>query len=471
MIAESLMTHTLNEYHVIKDPVHGTMQFTTAEDNWVKPFIDSPNFQRLRHIKQLGMGDYIFPGAVHTRFNHCLGCCHVASQIAHKIGLSEEERQLVIIACLLHDIGHGPFSHAFEDIFHQKMIRHEAWTPFFLADYRTPEFFTEYNHKNPRHNLTEEKFLRIEEMIMHKSPAKRVLADIVSSQLDADRLDYLLRDSHFCGVRYGEYDFRWMVHCMAIIESNGTERLGITYKGIGVVEHYLMARRLMTRNIYHSLKKLALEHSLIELLVSLSESLEEYASFAAIRDTRLGKFLLNANAFNQKIQGAKNIEALKQDFLVQNYSNYKELCDYDVFAVIKQLSEMNDNHPAAQIARRLQYRQMPNLVRLENIDTKQVQEILAEFKNTHKKTIQDWQIDLIKTPHQAYTVEEDPILVSTENGTVKPINELSMMINAISDKHEGTAFLYVDNTIAELDDVKKVIQKLAETAVKQASHA
>ena len=111
-----------NIFHVIKDPVHGTMQFTSTEDMWIKPFVDSQHFQRLRHIKQLGLGDFIFPGAVHTRFNHCLGCCYVGSQIAHKIGLADEERQLVMIACLLHDIGHGPFSHAFEGIFHDKLI-------------------------------------------------------------------------------------------------------------------------------------------------------------------------------------------------------------------------------------------------------------------------------------------------------------------------------------------------------------
>ncbi len=161
-----------------------------------------------------------------------------------------------MIACLLHDVGHGPFSHAFEGIFHDKMIRHEDWTPYFLSDYGTKEFFTHYNRSNPRYHLNEDKFRYIAEMIMHKPVAKPVLADIVSSQLDADRFDYLLRDSHFCGVRYGEYDFRWMLHCMTIVEYNDRERLGVTHKGIGVVEHYLMARRLMTRNIYHSQKKL-----------------------------------------------------------------------------------------------------------------------------------------------------------------------------------------------------------------------
>lgn len=448
--------------HVIKDPVHGTMQFTTTEDDWIKPFIDSPNFQRLRHVKQLGMGDFIFPGAVHTRFNHCLGCCYVASQIARKIGLAEEERQLVIIACLLHDIGHGPFSHAFEDIFHQKLIRHEAWTPFFLADYCKPEFFSTYNKRNPRHPLTEEKFLQIQDMIMHKSSKKRILSDIVSSQLDADRLDYLLRDSHFCGVTYGEFDFRWMLNCMAIINSKHGERLGITHKGVGVVEHYLMARRLMTRNIYHYQKKLALETFLIKLLVTLSESLDDYAPFAVLKNTRLGEFLLKANAFNQKIKSADNINILKQTFLEQNYSNYKELCDYDVFAIVKQLAATENNHAATQLAKRIQYRQMPKNIRLDYVDIKVAEQMLAEFKQANQHNIQDWQLTLIKTPHQSYTIEEDPILVMSEQGIVRPINEISLMINAISDKYENTAFLCVDSAILDDARVSRIIKKLTE---------
>ncbi len=448
-------------HHVIKDPVHGTMQFSSQEDSWIKPFIDSPLFQRLRHIKQLGMGDFIFPGAVHTRFNHCLGCSYVASQIAHKIGLPDEERQLVIIACLLHDVGHGPFSHAFEDIFHQKLIRHEAWTPFFLADYRQPEFFAKYNKRNPQHKLSEEKFFQIEEMIMHKASKKRVLADIVSSQLDSDRLDYLLRDSHFCGVTYGEFDFRWMLNCMAIVKSSQGERLGITHKGIGVVEHYLVARRLMTRNIYHYQKKLALEFFLIQLLVNLSESLEDYAPFATIKNTRLGKFLLQANAFNQNIAGGKNIETLKQDFLTQNYADYKELCDYDVFAVMKQLATTDSTHAAAQLAARLHYRQMPKIIRLDHANIKQAEDILADFKKQHHKDLQDWQVAIIKSPHQSYSIESDPILVVNEHGLVKPINEMSFMINAISDKNESTAFLCVDKLIFDDARVQSIIQKLS----------
>ncbi len=449
-----------NLYHVIKDPVHGTMQFTSTEDAWVKPFIDSPHFQRLRHIKQLGMGDFIFPGAVHSRFNHCLGCCYVASQIAQKIGLVDEERQLVMIACLLHDIGHGPFSHAFEGIFHDKLIRHEDWTPYFLADYGSKEFFQHYNRLNPRYHLTEDKFRTIAQMIMHKPATKSVLADIVSSQLDADRLDYLLRDSHFCGVRYGEFDFRWMLHCLAIVESKDGERLGITHKGIGVVEHYLMARRLMTRNIYHGQKKLALESLLVQLLANLAESLEYHAPYASIRQTRLGQFLMAANRFNVSVENAPNPSDYKADFIEQNYPNYKELCDYDVFSLIKQLSDLSDENPAAQIAKRLQHRIMPKILRLDYVDLKTVEAELREFKSKYQKEYKDWQIMLVQTPHQSYSGEDDPILVVNEQNEIKPIGDFSFMINAISDRLEHIAFLCVDHEIEDDAIVKKFLKQL-----------
>lgn len=452
---------TDNIYHVIKDPVHSTMQFTTLEDSWVKPFIDSPNFQRLRHIKQLGMGDFIFPGAVHTRFNHCLGCSYVASQIANKIGLAEEERQLVIIACLLHDIGHGPFSHTFEDLFHDKAIRHEDWTPFFLAEYRTDAFFAAYNKHNPRHHLTSEKFQLIEDMIMHRRTSKKVLADIVSSQLDADRLDYLLRDSHFCGVAYGEFDLSWMLHCMAIVHSSHGERLGITHKGIGVVEHYLVARRLMTRNIYHYQKKMALEFLLVQLLKSLSENLTN-PLYKEITNTRLGQFLLAAHNFNQ--QADKSATA-KTTFLQQNYPIYKELCDYDVFAVIKLLSDKNDNHPAIQIAKRLQNRLMPKVIRLDQTTTPIANELIAALKQDGKNKFHDWQVSVIETPHQSYKVDNDPILVVNEHDVVKPINEISLLINAISDKYEHTAFLCIDKAIIEDKAIQGIVGKLNNAVV------
>lgn len=445
-----------NLYHVIKDPVHGTMQFTVGDYDWIKPFIDTPNFQRLRHIKQMGLGDYIFPGAVHTRFNHSLGCCYVGSQIAHKIGLADEERQLVIIANLLHDIGHGPFSHAFEGIFH-KIIRHESWTPYFLEDYRTEAFFQHYNHVNPRHHFNEQKFQEVTDMIMHKPKYKNVMADIVSSQLDADRLDYLLRDNHFCGARYGEFDIRWMLHCMAIVDSGNGERLGITHKGVGVVEHYLMARRLMVRNIYQSQKKLASEMLLIQLFASLAKDLEDIPEFASIHGSGLGQFLIAANQYNQAIANTTNVEQLKQNFLRDNYTNYKELCDYDVFALIKQLAQSHVKHPAVQIASRLHTRTIPKIYRLDNADLSRIEAEVQDFKRAHRGDFQDWQITFVRTPHQAYNDSEDPILVVDENG-IRPISEWSYLIDTISNKMEHIDFLSIDKAISNDPRVESLMQ-------------
>jgi HD superfamily phosphohydrolase len=444
----------------MKDPVHDTIQFTDEEDRWIKPFIDSPHFQRLRHIKQMGLGDLIFPGAVHTRFNHCIGCCYVGSQIAKKIGLSNEDRQLVMIACLLHDIGHGPFSHAFEGIFDKSIIRHELWTRHFLAEYENDEFFERYNALNPRAHLNKEKFRIIADMIMHKPVKKHVLADIVSSQLDADRLDYLLRDSHFCGVRYGEFDIRWMLHCMTIVKSEEGDRLGITHKGIGVVEHYLMARRLMVRNIYQLQKKLAIEYMMVQLFASLSKSMENYPLFAPILGTRLGQFLVSANAYNAQVAASTDLEKLKQSFLTANFPNYKELCDYDVFTLIRQLAEMNDVHPAVQIAKRIQYRIMPKIVRLDYADLNSVQEELSQFKSQHLNEYQDWQLTLMQSPHRSYSGEDDPILVVNEQGTIKSIDQYSIMIDAISDRLEHAAFLFIDKSIVNEKPVSAFVKKL-----------
>ncbi len=454
------MNRETSACHVIKDPIHGTMQFTRMGYRWIKPFIDSAGFQRLRHIKQMGMSDYIFPGAVHTRFNHCLGCCYIASQIAYQLQLSDEERQWVMIAGLLHDIGHGPFSHAFEDLFHNRLIRHEAWTPFFLADYSSDAFLDHYNAQNPEHTLTPEKLQTLSDIIMHRAAGTRLLADIVSSQLDADRLDYLLRDSHFCGVTYGEFDIRWMLNSMTVINTPGGERLGVTHKGIGVVEHYLMARRLMTRNICHHPKKIALEYYLVQLLSRLAASLEDFDEFAEIRATLPGKFLLAANRFNQAARISNDHDTLVQQFLQQQYVAYRELCDYDIFAVIRQLASMTLDHDAVQLAKRIHHRRIPVIFTLEPTAVSFAATAITDLHQQRHIALRDWQVALIKLPHQSYSANADPILVTHDQGETKTLDETSLMIRALSDRAEHTTFLCIDSEIATKDYIQKITRAL-----------
>lgn len=124
---------------------------------------------------------------------------------------------------------------------------------------------------------------------------------------------------------------------------------------------------------------------------------------------------------------------------------------------------MPDNHTAAAIAKRVQHRQMPKVVRLDQLNIQKIAPIVTEFKQTHKNDIQDWQLNLIQTPHQSYKIEADPILVINERQVVKPINEMSLMISAMSDKSEHTAFLCIDKEIYNDPRVAKLIEHLTQS--------
>ena len=447
-------------YHVIKDPVHGVIRFSDLENRWIKPFINHKHLQRLRNIKQNGLADFIFPGAVYTRFNHILGCAFVGSQIANKIGLENSDKQLVVIACLLHDIGHGPFSHAFEGLFVHDCIHHEAWTPCFLEEFCQENFLQEYNEINPEYPLCLEKIKTIQQMIMHEYDENKLLSDIVSSQIDADRFDYLLRDSHFCGVKYGEFDLLWMLHCLTPVETNDGLRLGITHKGVGVVEHYLLARWLMIRNIYHNPKKHAVEHLLVKFMIQLAEHMPKAKFLQPYKETNLGKFLVAANIFNQNFQ-TKNpsVENIKQ-FLKNNFELYKSLCDFSVLSIIEDLSRLTIDHDIVKLAKNLIQRQMPVVIPLKLTEISNIQHLIDEFKLTHKDFISDWQLEIISTPQLCYAENNDAIWVKNKEGHLSRLSDISHVVSALSDRYEHACLLFMDKELSKT--------KIAQELLKQA---
>ena len=162
-------------------------------------------------------------------------------------------------------------------------------------------------------------------------------------------------------------------------------------------------------------------------------------------------------------------DTLKKQFIEENYENYKELCDYDVFALIKQLSQMCDSHPAVQIASRLQHRKMPKTVRLDYRSLHVAEAELEEFKRKHHNKYEDWQLRILKSPHQSYSGEDDPILVVNEQGDVNPISAYSIMIDAISNKLEHVAFLSVDKFIAEDKPVMDFMKHIQKTTLLQSA--
>ena len=202
--------------------------------------IDAAEFQRLRRIKQLGLGLYTYQGAEHSRFTHSLGALHLMTRILDRLAnpnLSTEDRAAARAAALLHDVGHGPFSHAMEKVLG---VHHEQMT---MLAVTSPDTELNATLKSFSAELPE----RIAAIIDGTfKPA--ALAQLVSSQLDVDRMDYLLRDSLMTGAKYGLYDLEWIINALQVDQA--ADRIYVTARGLHAVEEYLQARYYMFRQVY-----------------------------------------------------------------------------------------------------------------------------------------------------------------------------------------------------------------------------
>lgn len=228
---------------IYRDSVHNIIRLKTDSDEGklLVRLIDTSEFQRLRRIRQLGLAHFAYQAAEHSRFTHSLGALHLATRILTKLGakypISAENRIAVRVAALLHDIGHGAFSHVIEPIlgFH-----HEDFT---VEAVLSPETEVGRTLKDFSAGLPEDVAA-----IIRGNFRPQALAGLVSSQLDIDRMDYLLRDSLMTGAKYGIYDLEWIIKSLEIDEEN--DRLYVSARGLYAVEGYLQARYYMFRQVY-----------------------------------------------------------------------------------------------------------------------------------------------------------------------------------------------------------------------------
>jgi len=228
---------------IIRDPVHDViaLRLDRATDALLFRLINTGEFQRLRRIRQLGMASLAYPGADHSRYSHSLGVMETARKVIEHLRrsyyIAEEDACTCLATALLHDLGHGPFSHVFERI---SGADHETVTQRVILD---PD--SEVNRILSAHDPAMPQ--RVVDLM--RPPLKRTfLSDVISSQLDADRLDYLLRDNLMTGSQYGNYDLTWLIHALVVDEDSS--RLAVDRKGISAVEAYLQARYHMYRNVY-----------------------------------------------------------------------------------------------------------------------------------------------------------------------------------------------------------------------------
>ncbi len=228
---------------IYRDPVHNIIRLQTDSDEGelMMRLIDAAEFQRLRRIKQLGLGLYTYQGAEHSRFTHSLGAFHLMTRVLDRLGerytINAADRVAARAAALLHDVGHGSFSHVMEKVLN---FHHEHWTVQVILE-ESSEIGSLLRSHSPDlpHKVAS---------IIEGKFQPSALAQLVSSQLDVDRMDYLLRDSLMTGAKYGIYDLEWIINALAIDEA--ADRIYVEARGVYAVEEYLQARYYMFRQVY-----------------------------------------------------------------------------------------------------------------------------------------------------------------------------------------------------------------------------
>jgi HD superfamily phosphohydrolase len=273
---------------IYRDSVHNIINIDTSEPDGrlLVDLIDTPEFQRLRRVRQLGLAYFAYQSAEHSRFTHSLGASHLARRIldklANKYSIPDEDRTAVRVAALLHDVGHGAFSHVIESIlgFH-----HEQYTIDAVLSDETGIGRTLAEHSADIRGAVAS--------IIRGDFSNVALAQIVSSQLDADRMDYLLRDSLMTGAKYGIYDLEWIIKSIEIDEAAG--HLYVSAPGIYAVEDYLQARYYMFRQVYFH-RTLRAAEAVLGVLVR--RALDLYASGAAL-------WYRPDSAFEKVLQGTR----------------------------------------------------------------------------------------------------------------------------------------------------------------------
>lgn len=293
---------------ILRDPVHGLVSFEAEEEAIVPRLLEAAEVQRLRRIRQLGLTSFSFPGADHTRFSHAIGAAHVMSRLLTRLRrihdalpywqrVTTERARDALAAALLHDIGHGPFSHLFEEALPEGPS-HEDWSARILMD---PS--TDVHRILKEHDSTMVE--RVVDLIRGKHPLT-YLARAVSGTFDVDRCDYLLRDAYSTGVGYGAFDLDWLIRSFRFgVEPDASKAPPLAIdgaKGLPAIESFILARLFMFQQIYFHKASRASEWMLTRIIARLRDLLVEgvpvepvptaLAELATGGDANVGDYLL-----------------------------------------------------------------------------------------------------------------------------------------------------------------------------------
>lgn len=389
----------INQRKIVNDPVYG---FITVPGDFIFSLIEHPLFQRLRRISQLGLTSFVYPGALHTRFHHALGAMHLMMEAIETLRMkgsviTEQEAEATLIAILLHDIGHGPFSHSLEHSIVSGM-NHEDLSMLVMQ-----------RLNNQYHG----KLTTAIEIFCNNYP-KRFLHQLVSSQLDMDRLDYLKRDSFYTGVSEGVINTDRLIK-MLIVHN---DELMVEAKGIYSIEKFIVARRLMYWQVYYHKTVVSAENILINLLKRAKQlTLEGVILFA----TPSLSYFLNNN-FTKK-DFSDNPDLIDQFALLD---------DYDVFASVKVWANHQDP-VLSMLAKALVSRHLFRTeIRNSPVNEHEIRYLRIALSEEFKLKEEN-EIDLLYTmrsiTNNAYDPKKDKINIYNKDGSYIDISVSSDQLN------------------------------------------
>jgi len=433
------------------DPIYGLIPFDDNPlDRAAWELIQTPEFQRLRRIKQLGFSEYVFPGATHSRFAHSIGVFHNArrlSKLLERQKYSNPDRHFeTCIAALLHDVGHGPFSHTFERVQERigKKKKHELWTSEIILSL----------DRNITPELNSNTIKKIAVQVKNKDPSD-IFDSIVASQFDADRLDYLVRDRYMTGVGLGEFDIDWLLDAVRVgkVALEHNEKDGLTKvdglylseKSIRAAEGYLLARFHMYEQVYLHKTTRCMEAMFGKLLEDLSVLVKggDGDAFGLDKDSSLGKFL-----------AGEELDVMA----------YAQLDDLSVWSHIIFVSRL-ESSPVSQLALRLANRDLYKCIDIGRLSGGQDDVImkfriaLKEFRKENPEVvILEDQTDL--SPYKLHRYDEpgafQKVLVGKDSGE----HDLPPDIAKRSKIVESLAPVNLFRVYVENQDVKNKIEAI-----------
>lgn len=389
------MSHT-NKLKIFNDPIYG---FITIPDTLLYDLIQHPYFQRLRRISQMGLSYLVYPGAHHTRFHHALGCMHIMQKavevLRYKgVHISNEEERALYVAILLHDIGHGPFSHAMEHSIVEN-VNHEAISMLFM-------------------NKLNEEFggqLTLAIQVFKGEYHRKFMLQLISSQLDMDRMDYLKRDSFYSGVAEGNINSDRLIQMMNVVD----DVLVIEEKGIYSVEKFLMARRLMYWQAYLHKTSLVAENMLVRVLKRAKELAQK------------GTILPGSEPLLYFMQHKVELA----DFDDAVLEKFSQLDDSDIISALKAWQHHNDFILSA-LSKMIINRDLLKIkLNSEKYTPEDVEELKSKLANFYRISQQEASYFIFKgkIKNQAYNKDVEPIKILKKDKTIEDVVEASDQLN------------------------------------------